>query len=351
MRKKMNKLVVLLVLLGFMVVPLFGAGGQADSSGSSGAAAPKAKKELVMAHHNSKTSLVGQGQDRVAEIFNKNCSTAYITVYHNSELGTINQLLEAVSVGTIDINANGFGQSSTLYKPMELFDMPYLVKSSDDAVKLMDLDKNPILKEILSEFEKVARVHVVAVSPSVLARHLTCNFPVYKPSDLKGIKVRSITSDVFTLAVQGLGAVAVPIDWSETPTSLATHVIEGQENPYNTLSDYKLWDVQKYVMETGHIYGSGLYMVNENTWNNMTAEERSALEFAFKDTIAWERDINLKQLEQYKQNCINGGMTIITAKDGLDVDAFKENTLKLLKEKYPQYTDYFSRLDEYLGYK
>ena len=351
---KVRKIMLVVSVITVLIISACGNNGSSTDAVDASDTAKKAeveKRELVMAHHNSQISLTGQTHDKIMELFNEYCDTAYITVYHNSELGTINQLLESVTVGTIDINGNGFGQSSTLYGPMELFDMPYLVKNREDAMKLMNIKKNDVLAEIIGEFEDVANVHVVAVTGTPEARNLTCNFAVYSPADLEGVKIRSITNDVFTLAVAGLGAIPVPIDWSECPTSLSTGVIEGQENPYSVLSDYQLYDVQKYVMETGHIYGGGLYMVNQDTWDSMTTDEKSALEKAINEASEWEYDYRVGKQEEYKQNCIDNGMEVITAAEGLDVDAFKANTQRLLEEKYPQYKDYFKRINEYLGYE
>ena len=308
------------------------------------------KRELVLGQHQSQASMQGVVLDKMAELYNAQSETSYITVFHNSELGSINELLEAVTVGTIDINPNGFGQSSTLYAPMELFTMPYLVKSTEDAAKLMDREKNDVLDEIVGDFEKAVNVHVVIVYSRPNARNLTCNFPVYSPADLNGVKIRSITSKVYTLAVRGLGAIAVPIDWAEAPTALSTGVIEGQENPYSVLSDYQLYDVQKYVMETGHIYDTGLYMVNQDTWDSLSDTDKSLMEKVFKEVNDWETEELVKNNDVYKQNCIDHGMQVINVANGLDADAFKENTQKLLLESYPQYKEYLARINKYLGY-
>ena len=324
--------------------------GILEAGGGSAGGTGHGKRELVLAHHNAQATMYGRGLDLLAKTFNDSCDTAYITVFHNSELGTINQLLEAVSAGTIDLNSNGFGQASTLHRPLEVFSMPYLVKSIDDWRKLIDIKNNTVLQEVVSGFEKAANVHVVNFLVQPLARHLTCNFPVYSPSDLSGIKVRCIPSDIYTIAITGLGGVPVPIDWAETPTALATGVIEGQENPYSVISDNKFWDVQKYIMETAHLCEAGMIIANQKTWDSLNARERSLLEEAVAVQAAWEWQYNIDQLNQYKQNCINGGMQIITASNGLQVDAFKNNTERLLLQRYPQYSDYIRRINQFLGY-
>ena len=70
-------------------------------------------------------------------------------------------------------------------------------------------------------------------------------------------------------AVEGLGAIPVPIDWAETPTALATGTVNGQENPVETIVANKLYEVQKYLMLTGHIMGAEIVVMNDKAWRDL----------------------------------------------------------------------------------
>ena len=65
-------------------------------------------------------------------------------------------------------------------------------------------------------------------------RQLTCNFPIYDLSDMKGAKIRVVASDLYqVLFANAFGAAATPMAFSEVATALITNVIDGQENPYS----------------------------------------------------------------------------------------------------------------------
>jgi hypothetical protein len=51
----------------------------------------------------------------------------------------------------------------------------------------------------------------------------------------------------------GMGAVATPVEVSELATALATGLVVGQENPLPNIFNLKLFEVQKFVMLTGHM--------------------------------------------------------------------------------------------------
>lgn len=305
---------------------------------------------LTLAQHNSKESTNGQATQVFVDYVNEHSDTIQIEPYYNGELGGIQEAVEGVVMGTIDITHSSFAQLSSLYQDMEIFSIPYLVKNGEDNKKLMDMENNPVLSEILENFQAASGLTCFGTSASYEARQLTCNFEVKTPDDLAGHKIRSITNDVYTLAVEGLGGTPVPIDWTETPTALSTGTVEGQENPYSTLVSYQLWDCQKYVMETNHIYDSSVGIVSNSLWESLSEEDQQVLKDAQKAMADWSYNTQKDNQEEYRQTCMDNGMTIITAEDGLDIDAFKSRTDELKSKKYEKYQDYFTRLDEYLGY-
>lgn len=305
---------------------------------------------LTLAQHNSKESTNGQATQVFVDYVNEHSDTIQIEPYYNGELGGIQEAVEGVVMGTIDLTHSSFAQLSSLYQDMEIFSIPYLVKNGEDNKKLMDMENNPVLSEILEGFQAASGLTCFGTSASYEARQLTCNFEVKTPDDLSGHKIRSITNDVYTLAVEGLGGTPVPIDWTETPTALSTGTVEGQENPYSTLVSYQLWDCQKYVMETNHIYDSSVGIISNSLWDSLSEEDQQVLKDAQKAMADWSYNTQKDNQEEYRQTCKDNGMTIITAEDGLDIDAFKSRTDELKSKKYEKYQDYFTRLDEYLGY-
>lgn len=348
MKKQMNKIAGL-GLTAIMVFALTacssGDSGKADTGSEGGE-----KRILTFAQHNSQESLNGQTTQTFADYVNENSDTLEIDVYYNGELGGIQEAVEGVSMGTIDITASSFAQLATLHQDMEVFSMPYLVTSGEDNQKLMDMENNEVLQEILEAFEASSGLKAIGTNASYEARELTANRAIYKPEDLSGLKIRSITNDVYTMTVEGLGGTPVPIDWTETPTALSTGTVEGQENPYSTLVDYQLWDVQKYIMETNHIYDSSLYIVGQELWDSFTDEEKEVIQEAVKQANEFQFETQKKNQEENRKICEENGMEIITEEDGLDIQAFKDNTDELKNKRYAKYQDYFDRLDEYLGY-
>ena len=103
-------------------------------------------------------------------------------------------------------------------------------------------------------------------------------------------------------------------------------------------------------METNHIYDSAVGVINTDLWDSLSEDDQQVLRDAQKAMADWTYNSQKENQEEYRQTCIDNGMTIITEEDGLDIDAFKAKTDELKSEKYGKYQEYLDRLDEYLGY-
>ncbi len=163
---------------------------------------------------------------------------------------------------------------------------------------------------------------------------MTANIPVYSPKDLAGRKIRAIPSPIYLAAVEGMGAVAIPIDWAEVPVALSTGVADGQENPVSTLVTSNIYEVQKYAMMTDHIMGSEPVVINEKVWKALSDEHKKIFADVARETRDWiskyVRDSEAKDVQTLKDK----GMTIITAKDGLKVDEFRTSVNKVVNQRF-----------------
>ena len=165
-------------------------------------------------------------------------------------------------------------------------------------------------------------------------RDLTANSAVYSPKDLAGKKIRAIPSAIYMAAVEGMGAVAVPVDWAEVPVALSTGVANGQENPVSVLVSNKLYDVQKYLMLTHHIMGSEPVVINESVWQKLSDEHKEIFTAVAKETRDWASNYVLNSEEADLATLAANGMTIIGPEQGLKVDEFRASVNKVVDERF-----------------
>ena len=99
----------------------------------------------------------------------------------------------------------------------------------------------------------------------------TSTKPILKPEDLQGLKIRVPPSPLWTSMFKAFGSAPASINFSETYSALQTKVVEGQENPLAIIKAAKLYEVQKYLSQTNHMW-DGLWMLaNGKGWEKLPA--------------------------------------------------------------------------------
>lgn len=289
--------------------------------------------EFRYGHMNPPNSAAGMQAQWLADAIAKNTGGGVkVTVYPSSQLGKLQELAEAVSTGTIALSHNTAGGIGSLYEPFGALDTPYLYRDVDHLMKVMDVN-SPVMKKLNEGLIKAAGVRVL-YAYYFGTRQLTANKAVLQPSDLTGQKIRAIPFPIYMSAVQGLGAVPVPVDWSEVPTALATGQVAGQENPVNVVLSSKLYEKQSHMMLTSHIMNAQLIVINEKAWANLSAQQREQIAKAADevrrkatDTVKSQEDDELAQLKTLKMN-------VVGPANGLKVDAFRASVNKVVQEKF-----------------
>lgn len=301
--------------------------------------------ELIYGHMNAPTSVAGLQAQWFADAVAKNTNgEVTVAVYPSSQLGKLQELAEQVSTGVIAMSHNTAGGIGALHAPFGALDTPYLYRDLDHLIKVTDIN-SPVMKSLNEGLIKDAGVRVL-YSYYFGTRQLTANKAVKSPADLAGVKIRSIPFPIYTTAVEGLGAVAIPVDWSEVPTALATNVVAGQENPVNVVLVHKLYDVQSHMMLTSHISAGQMVVINDMIWESLSPEHKAGIMKAAEEVrmkaTKTVKDQEGAELEELKKK----GMTIIGEAEGLDVKAFRANVKKLVNEKFAdQYGDLYKLID------
>jgi TRAP-type C4-dicarboxylate transport system substrate-binding protein len=148
------------------------------------------------------------------------------------------------------------------------------------------------------------------------------------------MKIRAIPSPIYMAAVEGMGAVAIPVDWAEVPVALSTGVADGQENPVSVLVAHNLADVQDYLMLTNHIMGSEPVVINESVWQKLSDEHKAVFRSVAEETREWASNYVLDSEESDLQTLADQGMTIIGPEQGLQVDAFRASVEKVVDDRF-----------------
>ena len=196
-----------------------------------------------------------------------------IRLFFNTFGGSL-QVTEQVKNGTLEMALTDDSVLGSFYKPMQIFQIPYLFASSPVAWEFM---KSPFVRELNEDMRKNTGIRTLAISENGF-RNLTNNSREIKtPDDMKGLKMRTMQSQVYVNFMKSVGAAATPISFPELITSLKQNVVDGQENAAGTIYNEKLYEVQKFMSVNEHIYGMHFIIINDKVFQGLTPDQRQIL--------------------------------------------------------------------------
>lgn len=281
-------------------------------------------KEIAIAIHVDP----GHAMYKVGALVKKNIeekSQGKLTVrILGTEVGGERDHLEGVSSGEYQI-ALGGSMPMTLYAPkFAAADLPFVYSSSAEARKVYEGEMGKALNESLIANGGIRLVGLSVRNP----RNLTSKFPVHTPKDIKGVKMRVPEIAPWIKVWTQIGALPSPIAWPEVYTSLQTGVIEMQENPVDFIYAGKLYEVQKYINKTEHVYSFFHWLMNDKFYNSLTDSERDIIMSSIKEATAWGDDFVSNGQNELYAKLKEKGMEVVVP----DVAAFRKAAAPAVRE-------------------
>ena len=144
------------------------------------------------------------------------------------------------------------------------------------------------------------------------------------PAEFSGVKLRAVPNPISLATVRGIGANPTPVPFPEVFGALRQGIVDGQENPVGTINSAKLYEVQKYLILTGHQRQALPWLINERAWKKLDAKDQAAITTAAKDVSAWASDYALGLEKNLVGELEKKGMTIVRLSDS-EAAAFRKS--------------------------
>lgn len=210
-----------------------------------------------------------------------------IQLFPNSQLGGNAEMVEGVQLGTIDI-CNQFAGTFANYVPeIDILAEPFIFVSEDHLYRSLSGKAGDILAAALRAkgFEPLG--YLYGGSRSMMNNVK----PINSPEDLKGLKIRTIGTNITLEGVNKMGAIATPMNQADVYSALQQKVIDGWENSPTTLYTLKLYEVTKYVSYTRHWMTPDLLTISAKTWAKLPDNYKTIIKDEADKAITYERSL------------------------------------------------------------
>lgn len=203
-----------------------------------------------------------------------------IKIFPSGELGQgpAEQYQRAVR-GIAELSFGLQGYTSPIFPKNLLLELPGIAEDGADATSkiwaLMD-------EHFRDEYKRTIPIAVGVTAPTVI---MSASKPIRTPQDLAGLKIR-VPSKAIAAAVEAYGATPVLMPANNVYTSMSTGVVDGAFMGADSLLIFKTAEVTDYVTTNLPLMVNLIFIVmNEDAWNNLSDEERAAIEKLSGETL------------------------------------------------------------------
>jgi len=212
-----------------------------------------------------------------------------VEIFPNGQLGKDAEVVQQVKAGIIQMGVHSVGAVGSVYPMISVLDIPFAFPNIASTYAVLD---GPFGQKMSEDIFAKTGIKALGFSDSGgFFQFTNSKHPIKTLEDMKGLKIRTMGLETHKQVVSSLGGQPAAIAWSEVYTALQTGVADGQMNPVPIVEFAKLYEVQKYLTISNHLFAPHVWLMNADFYNSLTPAEVKVVEAAVKAAIVTSRGI------------------------------------------------------------
>ncbi len=217
--------------------------------------------------------------------------------------GNPRECLESLQAGIIEVYMTTLGGFGNLFPESQVLDLPYMF---DNDRVIETVFTGPFVHEFRQAIIQRTGLRLMTMTNTGGWRNIAnSKRQIRTPRDLKGLKLRTINSQVQIELVKLLGANPTPIAWPELYTSLASGVVDGSKNGITDIVGMKFHEHIKHITLDGHAYMSAMWLMNNDFFMSLPKDMRKIVADGFDNlrnvTTAFPKRRQIEAYEAFKK--------------------------------------------------
>ncbi len=194
-------------------------------------------------------------------------------VYTSGQLGGEIETLRSLQRGRIQAWGGSVGAVTAIVPELQLLELPYLFLNEKETDYILD---NVVFKPY-SDILAMKGFILHSWNENGWRHFATKKKPIFNPSDLKGLKIRSQESQIHIEMWKAFGASPVPISIPEVMSALQTGLVDGFDNSTLFTSATGWYQSIDHFVLSAHMYQPGLIIYNKKYFDSLPQDIQKIL--------------------------------------------------------------------------
>ena len=243
-----------------------------------------------------------------------------VTVYPGGQLYSGNKAAKAVQLGNVQMTNEPNSAFTAYTKNGDLMELPFGFANAEAFQEFLSGRRSDLVRKDLEK----AGFHVLAFfdeGPFVIA---TKSVLIEKPSDFKGLIIRTSGHPVVVNGLKGMGASTVKLPLNEVYSALQQGTITGVYTTFDAYIHEKMYEVAPNVMIIPS-YGAYFWVANKAWFDSQSAADRKLMD-SIADKLArkYDKDVWAIADDHIAETKKNGGKISDPAKNPAAYKAFRK---------------------------
>lgn len=274
---------------------------------------------LKLAHNLDQSHVVHQALEKMAnEVQEKSKGKLRIRIYPSGQMGGPRETIELIQNDALDMTKASASEMESFVREFSVFSSPYLFDNDEHFKKVL-------FGEVGREISDKTQASGFNVLASYVAgtRSFYTKKPINSPADMKGLKIRVVSTPTTNKLIELLGGSPAPIPFGEVYTALQQGVIDGAENNIPSYNQTRHVEVAKYYIEDQHTSVPDYLVISSKTWEKLDDNQRNILTEAAKNSEMIQQQLWDAEVAKSRAEAEKVGATFITVDKQPFRDALK----------------------------
>ncbi|TCP96542.1 tripartite ATP-independent transporter DctP family solute receptor [Cricetibacter osteomyelitidis] len=282
------------------------------------------KVTLKLAHNLDQSHVVHKALEQMAkEVQEKSNGELKIRIYPSGQMGGPRETIELLQNDALDMTKASASEMESFVNELSVFSCPYLFDNDEHFKKVLfgSIGKELTDKTKASGFDVIASY--VAGTRSFYAKKA-----IHSPADMKGMKIRVVSTPTTNKLIELLGGSPAPIPFGEVYTALQQGVIDGAENNIPSYTQTRHMEVAKYYIEDQHTSVPDYLIISSKSLTKLDDNQRKILEEATKNSEIYQQQLWDEEVAKARTEAEKAGVTFIQ----VDKQPFRNALVPLYEE-------------------